>query len=595
MKKLILILAAFAVAFMGLSGCTGGRENDNPADNPNGGGGDTDVPSGGGGDDTDEPSGDGGNGSPGVVLTFDSADGVFTDGRESVVVTCGADGAFELPKEPVQDGYAFSGWYIGDNAFNPDTQYSTDATFAARYVSGSTEDVYTALFDINSTVEFSFDMSDAEWKKLNSDYLENAKSPIYRMADSVTVSVTSSGYKLNYYYTEVGVRMKGNTSRRDFYGGNGFFASIHFKLSFGETFDDEDEYTASEIKQWESTADRKARKDRTFATLEKMDLKYNSTQDPTYISDLYALKAFRDNGIAAQNATMCAVKALNCDTSYINLGLYKLYEAVDSIFLERNFEGDSDGDLYKCTYTSSGPADLTRADTNLIGVEDELNNKFYSYDKKTNKKAKTESGALDFSTMVNFINAINANDADYETLIDTEHFARFEAVNYILGNPDCIRNNYNNYYTYFRPSDGKAIFIPFDYDRCLGITKDWNPTGSASMNVAPFTRTVAATGGAQANPLYVNLIDKGAPTNADSVLMLYRNNLINLKNASIFSSHEFDAYKNKYKSTYSSKIKSAISSNAVAFDATNTGNVPFAEYIAGKFRTLEQNINNYNP
>ena len=55
-----------------------------------------------------------------------------------------------------------------------------------------------------------------------------------------------------------------------------------------------------------------------------------------------------------------------------------------------------------------------------------------------------------------------------------DNFLKFEAVSYFLGNPDDLRNNYNNYYIYFNKSTGKMIFIPYDLDRCLGVTNGWD-------------------------------------------------------------------------------------------------------------------------
>ena len=410
----------------------------------------------------------------GAVVTFDAADGAFSTGQTKVGIRADENDKVAISDSPVKSGYAFDGWYNGSTQFDATKAYTADVTFTAKYVSGDTDEVYDALFDEDSVVSVKIDMSDGEWKKLSNDLDKNSQSPIYRLADSVTIGVkTENGKVLEYYYDEVGVRLKGNTSRRKFYGDDGFYASVHYKLSFKQTFDDEDEYEESERKQWDDKNARSARKDRKFATMEKIDVKWNSTKDDTYVKELYALKLFRENGIATQNATLCSMTARNKNEEFLNLGVYKLYEPIDEAFLTRRFPNDDKGDLYKCTWgQSSNGSNFTTAD-GTIGVEDELKFKFYTYDKKTNKK-KDANGNRDFSSMQNFIAGVNAHDADYEELIDTDYFAKFEAINYVLGNPDCIRNHYNNFYTYFR-SDGKAIFIPYDYDRCLGLT-DWNPT-----------------------------------------------------------------------------------------------------------------------
>lgn len=534
----------------------------------------------------------------GATLTFSAGQGEFDDGQTSVIVNTDNNGKVTMETLPHRDGYAFDGWYSGDEMFDPSSAYTKNQTFTAKYVSGAENNVYDALFDESSTVTVDINMSDAEWKKLNQDYIDfrskGSKSPIYRMAESVTVGINDGNGFSYYYYEEVGVRMKGNTSRHEFYGKGGFFDNVHLKLSFKQTFDDiDDGYKQNELKVWTDTAKRDERKARTLGGMEKIDLKYNSTSDETYVREMYAMKLFRDNGIYAPNVTLCSLSALEKDTAKKNLGVYRIHEPVDEAFIERRTGEEKVGDLWKCTYTTTGPADLTDYDLEKrVGVEDELNGKFYSYDKKTNKKKDKNTGLRDLSSVKNFIKNINANGADYSKLIDVDYFARFEGVNYILGNPDCIRNNYNNYYLYFR-SDGKAIIIPYDYDRCLGITAQWNPTGSANMYVAPFTRTIAATGGGQNNPLYKNLIDKGAPYGSESALMKYRQNLITLSSSQTLSVSQFNAYKDNFKTKYGEYTSSAIKTNCLAFDSTATGNVSFAEYIKTKLKTLKDNINNY--
>ncbi len=527
-----------------------------------------------------------------VELTFDCGDGAFRDGKNGVTVVADKNGKVELDDSPVRDGYAFAGWYCGDERFDSDKTYTAAQTFTATYVSGAEDSVYDALFDAGSTVKLDIDMSDAEWKKLDRDYWNfiGGKSPIYRMADSVTVGITTADGTLEYYYEEVGVRMKGNTSRRSFYNDDGFYDSVHFKLSFTQTFDDGDEYSPDEIKVWESKDERKARKNRTLGKMEKVDIKWNSTADDSHVRDIYAMKLFRDNGIIAPDSTLCAVAAKEKDKSFRNLGVYKLFEAVDEVFLARAMPDDADGDLYKCSWGSNKPADFTDAD-GTVGVEDELNGKFYTYDKKTNKKVVDGNGNRDFSKLTDFISALGVGSAsDYVDLIDVDYFAKFEALNYIIGNPDCIRNNANTFYIYFR-GDGKAIFIPYDYDRCLGITKDWNPH-NANTDLTPYTRQTAARGN-QTNPLYIKLIDKGAPCGEGSVLMKYRERLIAFASSDAIKESAFDAYKIGYKNKYAAFSATCTLPNNTKFDAGNTVNMPYSEYMGKKLKTLNDNIDNY--
>lgn len=526
-----------------------------------------------------------GCGSKTATVSFDAGSGSFKNGTV-ISVNTDENGNVTFPTPPVKQDAAFDGWYNGDVRVNEKTSFKSNTTLTAKYSQNFASDMYDTLFDSETVVGVYINMKDAEWKKLNSDFITYEKSPIYRRADSVDFTLTTVDDTYTYSIKDVGVRMKGNFSRNEFYSNDGFYSNIHFKFDFGETFDG-DEY-GDDAMVWEDADARKERKDRTVFTLEKLDLKWNRNKDQNYIRDLYAMKLFRDNDILAPRATLCAISALNKDNSKINLGVYTLYEPVDSVFLERNLgEEEGSGDLYKCTYAKA-PADLSQVTS--IGIEDELKGEFYSYDKKTNKKAKDENGNLDFSAMSDFIRNINAANASVMAeYVDTEYFARFEAVNYIIGNPDCIRNNANNYYTYFLPSNGKAIIIPFDYDRCLGVTVDWDPTGNGCTTLTPYTR-VNSGGNTQRNPLYSKLIGKGAPYDEGSVLMEYRQNLIDISEQ--FNVESFQTLYEVYRFNYSLFTASPLPNNT-RFDDNRTGNLSFSAYINAKLKTLNANIDNY--
>lgn len=100
------------------------------------------------------------------------------------------------------------------------------------------------------------------------------------------------------------------------------------------------------------------------------------------------------------------------------------------------------------------------------------------------------------------INDDNVTKESFESVVDKESFLNFAAVSYFTGNPDDMRNNYNNHYVYFRKSDGKAVFIPYGNDRVLGICVGWNPTGSGMTEVSPFSSMAAGNRSKQVNPLY---------------------------------------------------------------------------------------------
>ena len=121
-----------------------------------------------------------------VTVTFLSDKGAFENGEASVEVKADANGKIVINSVPRHDGYAFVGWFDGSAEFDPSAKYTKSQTFTAKYASGADDKVYEALFDESSTVSIDINMSDAQWKKLNQDYVDfkakGSKSPIYRLA-----------------------------------------------------------------------------------------------------------------------------------------------------------------------------------------------------------------------------------------------------------------------------------------------------------------------------------------------------------------------------------------------------------------------------
>lgn len=372
------------------------------------------------------------------------------------------------------------------------------------------EQLYLRLFDLRNRLEIDIQMSDEELAKMQADYEHyssfGSKSPIYRKAD-VTITIHSQTGTEEYRIEEVGVRMKGNTSRTDFYSQEaGIYNAIHLKLDFQETFDDEDYYGA-DAKVWADEAQREARKNRTFATLEKLDLRWNRCDDGSYLKEYYAFAAYRAFDVLSPHVNLSSL-----NWSGVHMGVYTINEPVDKIFLEKYLPEDAvDGDLYKLGWGNHGGASFTGMES--IGVEDEDKGLFYAFDLKTNKKKS------DHHSLIGLIEQLNDGDvskAEFEALVDTDYLLRFAAVSYLLGNPDDLRNNYNNCYAYFRSDNGKLLLIPYDYDRCLGVTAHWNPTHTGVTDDNPFSdqlqsvdRDDKGADRSQKNPLFIYSVDMG--------------------------------------------------------------------------------------
>ena len=369
----------------------------------------------------------------------------------------------------------------------------------------SEEQLYMQLFDPNNKIEIDLDMPDAELQKMQDDYDRyreiGSKSPIYRKANLV-ISITNSDGTTAYRIPEVGVRMKGNTSRTDFYNAqDGIYHFIHLRLDFQETFEDETYYGADR-NIWENEKLLKQRKDRTFATLEKLELRWNKNDDRTYLREDYAYEIYRSEGLLAPN---CNLSVFTWNDA--RMGIYLLEEPVDKVFIQRNLpQEDWDGDLYKCGWTWQP---VTFTSQKSIGIENEDNGEFYTYDLKTNKKTSQHES---LKKLLSGLNSGAVTRESFASLVDVDYFLRYAAVSYFLGNPDDLRNNYNNCYLYFLKSSGKAIIIPYDYDRCLGITVDYNPTGHAMTEENPFSDRAEGMrdgAGKQENPLFLHSVVKG--------------------------------------------------------------------------------------
>ena len=376
-------------------------------------------------------------------------------------------------------------------------------------------ELYNELFRIENKVSVELSMDKSEIDKLQADYLkytgknEATKSEIYRKAN-MTVKIGGKSYTIE----EVGIRMKGNQSIEPFYASDGTPNICSFKLSFDETFDDKDEYGAS-AKEWKDEKARKARKKRTFATLNEMDIKWNICYDNTNIKEIYATKLFEAANVLVQKIGLSQL-SINGN----NYGLVKIYEPIDNNFLEKRLPKSAlGGDLYKCMWSDCNNNGVhtrrwrgtTYKSDNCYGIQDNSKGIKFNFNLKTNKKTSGNE------SLKNFLNVINKNDIsrdELEKVLDVDYYTSFMAASYFAGDPDDIRNNYNNHYLYFRKDNGKAVFIVYDNDRTLGITYGLNKNCAARNPYSSY----AATQGEQENPL----IKKAITHNASSGLVYIR-------------------------------------------------------------------------
>lgn len=474
------------------------------------------------------------------------------------------------------------------------------------------------LFDIHNTISINIDISSEELQKIQNDYKSYSsrglKSPIYRYAKSVTFTICKNGKEYQYSFDHVGIRMKGNTSRHEFINENNeLYNNIHLKLSFEETFDDPNYYNNDEIMTW--TEEEKAlQEDRTFFNMSKIDLRYNKNVDYSWIREHYALEMFRNFGIMTQRSNFSKV-IIKQEEKSINYGVYLLTEPLNKTFIKSRLDDENNyinmgtwkeekngtfgvndskyGQLYKAsyginTYNPGTGADMSYTDDNLFGVEPDDSSYTPIYDLKTNKKNP------DHSLIKQAFNSLK-NDKE-ETIgdyIDLEYFAMYEAVATILGNPDDLRNNYNNYALYFRKTDGKMIIIPIDEDRVLGISKDWDPSNNAMSEVGPFAKKAIGTNNEQHNNLYLKtILDANSQT-----YQMYKNNLETILKSDWVKKEHFNQMYEIVKNNYEEFSDSSLINYQWSLNSSYNGiyeNMSFSEYINKKITIINNALSGQN-
>jgi len=281
---------------------------------------------------------------------------------------------------------------------------------------------------------------------------------------------------------EVGLRTHGNVFSRYLIQYDGIsMNSLHWRVSFDETFDLE--VDSSEYKE---------RKTRDLYGLENLVLKWNRTSvgskdttDP-YITEAYAYSMYEQAEIPSSKASLVHV-IFSIDGKEIDQGVMTMIEPVDDEFLQKRFSKvEQKGNLYKALWQMV-PANMTGTTPIYFGVKKEEQNYFPPYDIKTNEDTNHGSDLRDFIKTYQ----TKSDKALYDYLnenVNLDEFMKFNAMNYLFGNPDDMRYNANNYYLYFDSSNSpKLSFIPTDLDKGLGIT-DWNPDGQEMKSILPLDK-----------------------------------------------------------------------------------------------------------
>lgn len=309
------------------------------------------------------------------------------------------------------------------------------------------------VFDIEALPEIVLEVTTAQWNTLLSNFDTNPQNEEYIMANYLFTK-TGKEAKID----SVGIRIRGNTSRRRPEGARGeahnginpSWHHAHFAINF-----------------------KKYVKSKRFNTLQKINLKWFK-DDPTYSREVYCYDLFERYGIwtAPKSSYVRLTIKIREDGKAAYFGVYQLVESVDEDYIANRKVGfgDMDGFLWKANYG----AHLRNADQSRMGVEDvklDANlSKYFVYDLKTNDKRLAEAKAQ----LASFIQNFNVKaGADFQSWLqgqmDVQLFLKTYAVSVMVGMWDDYWGNSNNFYLYFNAS-GKFFFIPYDYDNTLGTS-----------------------------------------------------------------------------------------------------------------------------
>lgn len=483
--------------------------------------------------------------------------------------------------------------YKGETLYNKYTdltkevESSQNGIIKTKYQKGLQE-----FFNIDNKVSINIDVTKNELLKINECHSKGNEES-YRVCD---VNITIND--LLFHYEDVGIRLKGNTSRGYVVNEDGSLNLRHYKLNFAETFDDE---FRGDVVSWTDEDALAYREDRTFFGLEKVDIRWNKNQEKTYIREYYAYEMYRNNGLLAPHTNPLNL-SFNIEGNTQNAGVYLAVEPIDKDFMKRNLAKEyRDGDLYKMGWTNVG-ATLDSTNSNLFGVENQVAEKDYfvvnkfPYDLKTNKKTSNHEDIKNFIKLLN-----NTSYSKFKSMLEEntkyDMLMKYFAVSFLLGDPDDLRGNFNNTYLYFIPktesSNALAVFIPTDHDRVLGSSGGANPSElKHTVELSPFaTKTGYSTNNM---PLYKKSIFGSDENIKDD----YLNAIKEVVDSSFMSVDTFKSYYDKAYNHYGNlttlgdKYKdSDVNFSLKENDDINNGwNLSIETYLTKKLKTVSSYI-----
>ncbi|MGM9746396.1 MAG: CotH kinase family protein [Paludibacteraceae bacterium] len=350
-------------------------------------------------------------------------------------------------------------------ACTPDVSLSDENT----HTGDTPEPAYEDLFDIERVSAVRLSLTTDAWNTLlgnfDADWFNNVYVP-------ATFVYEQNG--ITYTLDSVGVRLRGNTSRRRPEGVAGEahnaqtpdWHHAHFQVKF-------DEYRTGQR----------------FVGCDRLVLKWFK-DDAAYCREIYSYDLFRRFGVwMAPRACYTRLSLCIGSEREAYFGVYALIEGISKTFVKHRKGAchwlSDDGNLWKASWGATlSPASIVDANIG-ISVATMEQHEDYIYDLKTNKKTGFEAAKNQLQTFVTTLNGLKSGSAELKNYLDThvavDMFLRAYAVNVMVGMwDDYWFNNGANYYFYF-DTDGKFYFIPYDYDNTLGTSNLMENSGTQDL------------------------------------------------------------------------------------------------------------------
>ena len=314
------------------------------------------------------------------------------------------------------------------------------------------------VFDMNVLPQIRISVTEEQWNALLKEYDRDSNTAEYIHCDAEFKSKGET-----HTFEDVGLRLRGNTSRRRPEGNGGEMHKrdnadwhhCHFMLNLRK-FQKDDAHELHNVR--------------------KIHLKWHK-DDRAYCRELYCYDLFRRFGIwTAAYSSYCRLWIhVEGDKEAAYYGVYEMIEAIDDKYVKKRKElfGDHKHNLWKCRWGAT----LNYNDINNTSIHfDDGTGANYTYELKSNTEnfEAAKAQLKQFTKNLTQLQGEEFHDWIAE-VCDVRLLLRTYAVNVVVGMWDDYWNNCNNFYIYFNSSDKdnyKFFFIPYDYDNTLGTSNN---------------------------------------------------------------------------------------------------------------------------